>query len=156
MMTSIRPSRRSRVLAGTAATVVATAVLATTALATTGLAAAAARPAAGRNLVVNARGMAGDVSARGWDAVTIPGWSVAGGLPTVVRYGTRGFPRTSGRWPASRGRLFAGGAGGPAALTERVALRLPSGRVVPPGARYRVSAWLGGTQRSWASLRVTF
>jgi hypothetical protein len=59
---------------------------------------AAASPAAARggNLLVNPRATAGDVSAQGWDAVTIPGWQVAAGLPTVVRPGTSGFPAAPG------------------------------------------------------------
>src|ERR1700728_118831 len=64
------------------------------------------------NLLVNPNATAGSVSVQGWDAVTIPGWQVAEGLPTVVRYGTSGFPRAAGTWPASRGQVFAGGAGG--------------------------------------------
>ena len=58
--------------------------------------AAAARPAAavrpGTSLVANGGAETGDASAQGWDAVTIPGWQIERGLPTVVRYGTRGFP----------------------------------------------------------------
>jgi hypothetical protein len=99
------------------------------------------------NLVLNARGLAGVASVQGWDAVTIPGWRVAGGLPTVVRYGTKGFDRAAVR-PAPR--LFAGGAGGTATLTQSVPL------AVRGGTRYRVSAWLGGTKSSWAQLRVRF
>jgi hypothetical protein len=45
------------------------------------------------NLLRNAGAESGAVSLHGWDAVTIPGWSVAAGLPTVVRYGDRGFPK---------------------------------------------------------------
>src|SRR5262249_46665502 len=51
------------------------------------------------NLVVNPGGTTGATSAQGWDEVTIPGWQVAAGLPTVVRYGTPGFARSSGSWP---------------------------------------------------------
>ena len=108
------------------------------------------------NLVVNPRARVGATSAQGWDAVTIPGWRVAAGLPTVVRYGTRGFPRAARSWPAARGRLFAGGAGGTASLVQRASLRLASGRPAPRGTRYRLSAWLGGTATSWAEVRVRF
>src|SRR5580693_7201029 len=90
------------------------------------------------NLVVNPRGSVGATSAQGWDAVTIPGWRVAAGLPTVVRYGTRGFPRAARSWSAARGRLFAGGAGGTASLVQRASLRLASGRQAPRGTRYRL------------------
>ena len=84
-------------------------------------AATALRPAAlarpGANLLLNPGAQAGAYSAQGWDAVTIPGWRVAGALPTVVRYGTTRFPRVTGRGPAVRGgQLFAGGAGGTAGL----------------------------------------
>ena len=70
----------------------------------------------GQNLVRNPGAEAGAASAQGWDAVTIPGWSVDSGLPTVVDYGTRGFPK------GPDGRLFAGGAGGTARLSQIVAL----------------------------------
>ena len=120
----------------------------------------AARPdravPAGRNLLANPRATVGAASVRGWDAVTIPGWQVLTGLPSVVTYGTPGFPRSAGAWPAGRGRLFAGGAGGTADLVQRVPLLLPSGRPAPPGTRYRLSAWLGGSRYSWAELTARF
>ena len=104
-------------------------------------------PAAHANLLRNPGAEAGAASAQGWDSVTIPGWRVAAGLPTVVRYGTKGFPRGHGR-----GQLFAGGPGGTARLTQRVALRAPSAG----GARYVLSARLGGSADSRASATVTF
>ena len=59
----------------------------------------AARPSAtvkaGTNLLLNPQATAGE-SAQVWDAVTIPGWQVQAGLPTVVRYGTAGFPKAAG------------------------------------------------------------
>src|SRR5580658_4437458 len=91
------------------------------------------------NLLVNPNATAGSVSVQGWDAVTIPGWQVAAGIPTVVRYGTAGFPRAAGAWPASRGRVFAGGAGGTARLVQRVPLLLPSGQAAPAGTRYQTT-----------------
>ena len=129
------------------------------ALATAGQAVSRARAVAGpgTNLLLNPGAQAGDVSAQGWDAVTIPGWRVASGLPTVVRYGTPRFPRAAGRWPAVRGgHLFAGGAGGTARLRQQVPLRPAAGHALPAGTRYRLSAWLGGTTRSRAAVRVTF
>jgi YVTN family beta-propeller protein len=114
-----------------------------------------ARP--GANLLANPGAQAGDASAQGWDSLTIPGWQVASGLPTVVRYGTRRFPRPNGHWPAVRGgHLFAGGAGGTARLRQRVPLRTAAGRPVPAGTRYRLAGWLGGTGSSRASVRVAF
>jgi hypothetical protein len=73
---------------------------------------------------------------------------VAGGLPTVVRYGTPGFPKTAKSWPANRGNLFAGGAGGTAKLVQQTS--------VTPNARYDIAGWLGGTKTSTAELTVQF
>ncbi len=107
---------------------------------------------AGANLLVNPSAEAGAFSVQGWDAVTIPGWRVTAGLPTVVRYGTPGFPVASG----GRGRqLFTGGAGGSARLTQVVSLRAPGRGSARAGTRYRVSAWLGGSPTSAASVAVT-
>ncbi len=115
----------------------------------------AARP--GTNLLLNPGADAGDASRRGWDAVTIPGWQVRQGLPTVVSYGTPGFPGRAAAGPPGRGdRLFAGGAGGTAVLTQQVPLRTGAGRGVPPGTRFRISAWLGGTVVSKAAFEVVF
>jgi hypothetical protein len=106
-----------------------------------------ARP--GTNLLANPGAQAGAVSAHGWDSVTIPGWQVSSGLPTVVRYGTRHFPQATGLGPAvPGGQLFAGGAGGTARLRQTVPLRSPADRPVAAGTRYRLSGWLGGTARS--------
>ena len=115
----------------------------------------AARP--GANLLANPGAQAGAASARGWDSVTIPGWQVASGLPTVVRYGTAHFPAATGKSPAlPGGQLFAGGAGGTARLRQAVPLRSAAGSPVPGGTRYRLSAWLGGTARSQALVTVAF
>ena len=109
---------------------------------------AASLAARGTNLLLNPEATAGVSSAQGWDAVTIPGWQVAGGLPTVVRYGTPGFPKTAESWPANRGNLFAGGAGGTAKLVQQTS--------VTPNARYDIAGWLGGTKTSTAELTVQF
>ena len=106
--------------------------------------------ATGQNLLRNPGAEAGAASAQGWDAVTIPGWSVDNGLPTVVSYGTSGFPKG----PA--GRLFVGGAGGTARLTQIVALGAPDGGRLSAGTGYALSAALGGTTTSGASVSLTF
>jgi len=124
-----------------------------------GTAAAAQRSPArpGSNLLLNPGAEAGAASARGWDSVTIPGWQIAGGLPTVVRYGTPGFPRATGRWPLVRGgRLFAGGTGGTARLRQLVRLRPAGDQPAAAPMRYALSARLGGTGRSRASVQVAF
>src|SRR5215469_17536944 len=51
----------------------------------------AEQPAAGpgANLLLNPGAQTGAASAQGWDAVTVPGWQVSSGLPTVVHYGVQ-------------------------------------------------------------------
>ncbi|HEY1713244.1 MAG TPA: alkaline phosphatase family protein [Solirubrobacteraceae bacterium] len=102
------------------------------------------------NLLRNAGAESGAVSVHGWDAVTIPGWSIAAGLPTVVRYGDRGFPA------GHSGQLFAGGAGGTARLVQTLALARPDGGRLRVGTGYALSADLGGTTNSHAGVSVTF
>ena len=109
--------------------------------------------APGTNLLLNPGAQTGAVSAHGWDSVTIPGWQVASGLPTAVRYGTPRFPPATGRWPmVPGGQLFAGGAGGTARLRQSVSLRRTPGSAM----RYDLSAWLGGTSHSSAAVTVAF
>ena len=128
-------------------------------------AAASARPAGARaplapigsNLIRNGSAELGDASGTGYDAVTIPGWQVVSGLPSVINYGTPGFFGKGDRRPSSSGHhLFIGGAGGPATLAQRVQVRLPGAG--PAAADYSVSAALGGqgSNRAAASLRVIF
>ena len=112
---------------------------------------AMARP--GTNLLLNPDGTAGDTSAQGWDAVTIPGWQIRSGLPTVVRYGTKGFPK-AGTPPKDPGNLFVGGAGGTATLVQTVPVTLGQSSASP--VRYTISGWLGGTKTSAATLTVRF
>ncbi len=111
----------------------------------------------GPNLLRNPGAQVGAFAVGGWDAVTIPGWQIVAGLPTVVRYGTTHFPPVTGRQPAVRGgQMFAGGAGGTARLQQAASLRLAGGRLVPAGTRFQLAGWLGGTRRSKASVLVTF
>jgi YVTN family beta-propeller protein len=109
------------------------------------------------NLLLNPGAQAGAYSGRGWDAVTIPGWQILSGLPTVVRYGTHLFPAATGHQAAvTGGLLFAGGAGGTARLRQVVTLRSPAGTPVAAGTRFRMSGLLGGSGSSSASVSVTF
>ena len=111
----------------------------------------------GTNLLLNPGAQAGAVSAEGWDAVTIPGWQVSSGLPTVVPYGAPHLSPATGQGPAVHGgSLFAGGAGGTARLTQAVSLRQGAGPPVATGTRYRLSGWLGGTATSRAAVTVAF
>jgi YVTN family beta-propeller protein len=113
--------------------------------------------AAHANLLRNPGAEAGAASDQGWDSVTIPGWKVAQGLPTVVRYGTQGFPAVSrGARGGHHGQLFAGGPGGTARLAQWVGLRAPGGGTVVAGAPFELSARLGGSSSSRASVSVSF
>ncbi len=123
--------------------------------------AAASRPAQaghhGENLLRDPGAQTGAASVQGWDSVTIPGWTVVRGLPTVVRYGTAGFPAAYGSFPAARGgQLFAGGLGGTAVLRQVIRLRPASGGQLARGTRFALSAWLGGTGSSRAGVTVRF
>ena len=119
--------------------------------------AASTTAAAGANLLANPGAQAGAFSVKGWDSVTVPGWQVTAGLPTVVRYGTRNFPAATGTGPAvPGGQMFAGGAGGTATLVQQVPLGQDTGQASRAGTGFRLSAWLGGTASSQASVRVTF
>jgi YVTN family beta-propeller protein len=116
-----------------------------------------APPSARANLLRNPGAELGAASAQGWDSVTIPGWNVAEGLPTVVRFGARGFPLATGRGgDAGRGQLFAGGPGGTARLVQSVPLRGPGGGAIAAGAPFELSARLGGSSTSRASVSVAF
>ena len=120
---------------------------------------------ASTNLIRNGGAELGDASENGYDAVTIPGWRVLSGLPSVIDYGTPGFAaRHSPRPPSSGRQLFIGGAGGSAALSQSVPIRLPivdSGSEAGPrdadkparaaspiAATYTLSAALGGQRRN--------
>ena len=112
----------------------------------------------GTNLIRNASAEMGDVSGNGYDAVTIPGWGVTSGLPSVIDYGTPGFFPAKGPRPAASGRqVFIGGAGGPATLSQRVPIRYPAS-TPSAAATYSVSAALGGqgSHSDAASVEVSF
>jgi hypothetical protein len=112
---------------------------------------------AGTNLIVNPGAAAGASSKNGWATVTIPGWQVGSGLPTVVPYGNTGFPKRTAPGPRPRGRqMFVGGAGGTATLTQRIPLLAPSGAALPAGTRFSLSGWLGGSASSHALVVVRF
>jgi hypothetical protein len=109
------------------------------------------------NLLLNRGAVAGAASAQGWDAVTIPAWQIDAGLPTVVRYGTKGFPPSSENHDGAKAdQLFAGGAGGTAKLGQLVPIRLAHARSGASPVNYELSGRLGGTATSAAILTVAF
>jgi Phosphoesterase family len=112
----------------------------------------------GTNLVQNGGAETGDRSDTGWDAVTIPGWQIVTGLPSVIGYGTKSFIAATSKRPSSSGnQLFVGGAGGPAVLSQRVAL-LAAGGTAISGSTFTLSAALGGRNRRSddSSVEVSF
>ena len=118
----------------------------------------AAAPA-GTNLLANGDAEVGASSFRGYDEVIVPGWTVAEGLPTVVRYGVKALLLRSAPGPADRGNsYFAGGSGGNAELDQVVPLVAPDGGALPPGTSVTVDGWLGGLAASNddPSVRLTF
>lgn len=113
---------------------------------------------AGTNLIRNGGAEIADPSATGYDAVTIPGWRVVTGLPSVIAYGTPGMIGIGAPRPPSSGRnLFVGGAGGPASIAQRVPLRFRPGPL-PVLVTYNLSAALGGlgADRDDASVVASF
>src|SRR5436305_6303647 len=111
------------------------------------------------NLVVNGDAETGLCTTSGYDAMTVPGWTVAGGLPDTVCYGTDTFPSAGTPGPAQRGKgFFAGGATGDATLTQTVDVSAASSTVDGGGVGYTLSGWLGGwsTQDDRVGLTATF
>ena len=119
------------------------------ALASLGTLAGPAGATTAPNLLRNGGAESGAASLHGWDAVTIPAWSVASGLPTVVRYGDRQFPPggAGSCSPGERGNRAPGADCGPGASGRR---RLRA------GSDYALSAKLGGTTTSRAGVSVAF
>jgi Phosphoesterase family len=118
--------------------------------------AAAGSVAAGTNLLANGGADVGEGSRRGYDEVIVPGWQVAEGLPTVVRYGPKNFMGSSTPGPADRGHnFFAGGAGGTGVLTQDVPLLTPGGAPLGAGTRFTFDGWLGGMAASKDHASVT-
>lgn len=65
---------------------------------------------------------------------------------SVAAPGTN-LPFNPKSWPANRGDLFAGGAGGTAKLVQQTS--------VTPNARYDIAGWLGRTKTSAAELIIS-
>ncbi|HCT77043.1 MAG TPA: hypothetical protein DGT23_10730, partial [Micromonosporaceae bacterium] len=88
----------------------------------------------------------------------LTGWSTLEGAPTVIVYGSNGYPTLTGPGPADRGsRFFSGGTVARSRLAQDVTLPNPS-QIDMGGTRYDVKAWLGGwtSQNDRAQLTVVF
>jgi hypothetical protein len=115
--------------------------------------------ASGPNLIVNGDAESGAGSQDG-GSVTVPGWSVSGGL-TSVNYGASGgFPAVTDAGPGSRGKnFFAGGVNTPASRAVQVIdLSAYSGAINGGQSQFDLSGWLGGysSQTDSASLSAVF
>ncbi|NHZ87858.1 PEP-CTERM sorting domain-containing protein [Massilia sp. CCM 8733] len=123
-------------------------------------AAANAAPAvSGQNLIVNGNAEAGAGSNDG-GTVTVPGWTVSGGL-TSVNYGASGgFPGPADAGPQNRGKnFFAGGVNTPASRAVQVIdLGGYSDAIKGGQSQFDLSGWLGGyaTQSDSATLTAVF
>src|SRR5215469_4756609 len=71
------------------------------------------------SLLINGDAELGDATLTGYDSVTIPGW-VERGLPTVVAYGVKGFPRKNTPGAGDGKNFFTGGPFGSSSLTQTV------------------------------------
>src|SRR5215475_3027479 len=115
--------------------------------------------AAGTNLLVNPNAEAGICTTSGYDAMTVPGWTVTQGAPDSVCYGSVGFANANVAGPANRGRaFFSGGATGDATMTQTLSLVSASARIDRGAVQYYLGGWLGGWagQNDRSTVTVTF
>jgi hypothetical protein len=120
-----------------------------------------ADPVFGANLIVNGNAEAGSASANGVAVVSIPGWTVTAGSPTVVAYGTAGgFPAAGDPGPADRGgNFFAGGQSSPlSSITQTIDLSGAATQIDAGGVTFTLSGSFGGYagHNDNAMLMVTF
>ncbi|HEY7176230.1 MAG TPA: alkaline phosphatase family protein, partial [Micromonosporaceae bacterium] len=113
----------------------------------------------GTNLLVNPNAEAGTCTTSGYDAMTVPGWTVTDGSADSVCYGAVGFPRPDVPAPADRGRaFFSGGATGDSTMTQIVNVSSAADAIDHRGVTYRLGAWLGGWagQNDRTTVNVSF
>ncbi|HKD97694.1 MAG TPA: alkaline phosphatase family protein [Micromonosporaceae bacterium] len=120
------------------------------------------RPAlapAGSNLLLNPGAETGLCTTSGFDAMTVPGWTVTEGASDSVCYGSVGFPRPDVPGPDDRGRaFFSGGATGDASMSQRVDVSSATSAIDRGGVGYQLDGWLGGWagQNDRVGVRATF
>lgn len=99
----------------------------------------------GTNLLLNPDAEVGDCTTSGYDAMTVPGWTVVSGSPDSVCYGAIGFPKVGTPGPTSEGRaFFAGGATGNAEISQRIDLSSAADEIDDAAVTFEMSGWLGG------------
>ncbi|HPY23315.1 MAG TPA: alkaline phosphatase family protein [Mycobacterium sp.] len=131
----------------------------------------------GPNLLVNPGAELGDPSLSGFSAVTMPGWEIIDGTPTVIKYGTPrnfwpigtgfkmpdlpsflSFPKAS-TGPADGGeQFFGGGDVATGNLRQLVDLSAAAADIDLGSVSYDLSGWFGGFlwDFSAASVQVNF
>ncbi len=112
----------------------------------------AVAPVDGANLLLNPGADIGDCSASGYDAMTMPGWTVTAGSPDAICNGTAGFLPAD---PARGRAYFAGGATGDARMIQRVDVSSASAAIDRGGARFDLSGALGGWSAQNDRVRLT-
>jgi len=131
----------------------------------------------GPNLLVNPGAELGDPSLSGFSAVTMPGWEIVDGTPTVIKYGTPrnfwpigtgfkmpdlpsflSFPKAS-TGPADGGeQFFGGGDVATGNLRQVVDLSAAASEIDLGSVSYDLSGWFGGFlwDFSESSVKVNF
>jgi Phosphoesterase family len=120
---------------------------------------AARLAAAGTNLLVNPDAETGLCTQSGYDAMTVPGWTVTAGSPDSVCYGAIGFPKAGVPGPPDRGRaFFSGGATGDGTMTQTLSVASAANHIDGGEVQYRASGWLGGWagQNDRSTVTITF
>jgi len=106
----------------------------------------------GTNLLVNPGAEVGLCSTSGYDAMTLPGWTVIDGSPDALCYSTPGFAPSAGH----RGRAyFAGGATGDGAMVQAVDISSASPEVDRGLVKIDLGGALGGFSTQNDRVRVT-
>src|SRR5258706_7684703 len=111
------------------------------------------------NLLVNPDAETGICTRSGYDAMTVPGWTVTAGAADSVCFGAVGFPRPDVDGPADKGRaFFSGGGTGDASMLQHVDLSGAASTIDRGDVVFALSGWLGGwaNQNDPAAVTVTF
>lgn len=112
------------------------------------------------NLILNPGAETGECSVDGQEAVTLPGWTITNGTPTIVCYGSPGgYPTSTTPGPTNRGNaFFAGGATGSSTMEQSVDVSSAASAIDAGGVTYSLSGWLGGwsSQNDTAGVQATF
>jgi Right handed beta helix region len=118
----------------------------------------------GENLLVNGNAELCQVNdstcpGTGGAVAGIPGWPFTEGAPTIVKYGSPGFPSTTDSGPSDRLKaFFAGGSTASSSLSQNIDVSANAADIDVGKVVCDVSAWLGGylNDGDSAQFNVTF